>query len=104
MSSVQVLVILPVLIFIVMFAAVYINILLAKGKIRHWKKNTGLMFVHSIGMFGIARRSSLIWTERFGYDKQDADVLATCQSRAIFEMCVGVVVAALIAAHAASLQ
>ena len=59
------------------------NILIAKRKIREWKKGTTLFFIWSTGMGGIKRRALSVWMDKFGYDEAEAHMLASYQSLTI---------------------
>ena len=85
MSSQQASIIIPILAIFVIYAALHVNIFIAKRKIRKWKKGTTLFFIWSTGMGGIKRRALLVWMDRFGYDEAEAHMLASYQSLAILE-------------------
>lgn len=89
MSPDQASVIVPMSVIFVIYAAMHVNILMAKRKIREWKKYSTLFFVWSTGMGGIKRRALLVWMNRLGYDEAEALILARYQSLAIFGAVVG---------------
>jgi hypothetical protein len=99
MSPEQASVIIPISVIFVVYAAMHVNIWMAKRKIREWKKYSALFFVWSTGMGGIKRRASLVWMNRLGYDEAEALILARYQSLAILGACVGSVLVMLISGN-----
>jgi hypothetical protein len=96
MSPEQASFIVPISVCSTAFVLMYINILLAKKKVREWKRHSTFFFVNSTGMGGVKRRASLVWMKRLGYEEAEALILAKCQSRVIFQTFVGGIVVMLI--------
>ena len=65
------------------FASFYFNIQIVKKRVSIWKRDSGYVFLRSIGLLGIKSRAKLVWMKELGYDERDAITLAEYQTRAI---------------------
>jgi hypothetical protein len=72
----------PMLMICIYFASFYINVRMAKKRVRIWKRYSTYMFLRSIGLLGIKTRANLVWMQELGYDEREAIILAEYQTRA----------------------
>jgi hypothetical protein len=99
MSPGQESIVVPVSVCFVVFASMYLNIGLAKRKLREWKPYSTIYFLRSLGLGGIRNRAALVWMKLFEYDEAEAMILAKHQSLAMFETMVGAFVVMATAAN-----
>ena len=67
--------------------ALWINIKLARAKVRRWDFNSTVLFVMSVGNFGEKQRA--MWQQKGGYDEREANVIIDYQLFSLFEMPIG---------------
>jgi hypothetical protein len=81
--------------------ALWINIRLAKAKVKRWDFNSTVLFVMSVGNFGKKQRT--MWQQKGGYDERDANVIIEYQLFSLIEMLVGFVLSGILAVIIGSL-
>jgi hypothetical protein len=78
MSSETASFVMPLSAVFIYFVIVSLNIYIAKRKIVEWKKYSTIFFLMGIATVRIKHSASL-WMDRFGYNYEDASLLATFQ-------------------------